>query len=110
MKGLQSGVTVVPALVSHTGHTLVEGLQSRVTELESECDRERVVREEAQRDRDRLKVGWGVPDMTVWCAYYFVVMFCIHVQSVCTVHKRTSFGIKAWFTIGGNGAVYVGID
>ena len=46
-------------LLSHTGPTLVEGLQCRVTELESECDRERVVREEAQRDRDRLKVGEG---------------------------------------------------
>ena len=44
----------------------MEGLQCRVTELESECDRERVVREEAQRDRDRLKVGGGgVHDITV---------------------------------------------
>ena len=45
----------------------MEGLQCHVTELESECDRERVVREEAQRDRDRLKVGWGVH-----CTYCFV--------------------------------------
>ena len=67
----------------------MEGLQCRVTELESECDRERVVREEAQRDRDRLKVGGGVHDMTVCCTLYLPVYFCVQCTYKCAPSTYT---------------------
>ena len=69
----------------------MEGLQCRVTKLESECDRERVVREEAQRDRDRLKVGWGrgggafVLMIVHPCVFLCTVYLCPqHIVYTCT--------------------------